>query len=91
MKEDEKFTPFMAVRNVTKAYPPTLMIHGTADTDVPFAQSEMMAAEFAKHGVTHLLIAIEGGEHGLRGGEEAAIERAYSDFAAFVLRHLEGE
>ena len=27
-------------------YPPTLLIHGTNDTDVPYEQSTMMAAEF---------------------------------------------
>ena len=34
--EPEKSYPFMAVKNVTENYPPTLMIHGTADTDVPY-------------------------------------------------------
>ena len=38
-KESEKFFPFMPVKNVTREYPPTVLIHGTADTDVPLEQS----------------------------------------------------
>ena len=32
----------MPVKNVTAAYPPTVLIHGTADTDVPFEQSQLI-------------------------------------------------
>lgn len=34
--ESDNFVPFMPLRNVTASYPPTVLIHGTADTDVPF-------------------------------------------------------
>jgi acetyl esterase/lipase len=90
-EEAEKFMPFMPVKNVTKAYPPTLMIHGTEDTDVPFEQSVMMAGELEKYGVEHRLIAIEGGEHGLGGGDTARIDAAYRDALAFVKKHLSVE
>ena len=33
--EPEKFYPYMAVKNVTADYPPTLLFHGELDTDVP--------------------------------------------------------
>ncbi|MCZ6671487.1 MAG: prolyl oligopeptidase family serine peptidase [Verrucomicrobia bacterium] len=46
----------------SKGYPPTLMIHGTNDTDVPDEQSVMMAEQFEQHGVPHKLISIENGE-----------------------------
>ena len=82
--EAEKFFPYMAVKNVTPDYPPTLLIHGTVDTDVPYEQSVMMAAEFKKHGVAHELISIEGGEHGLGGGDPKAIEAAYEKVRQFI-------
>lgn len=75
--EPEKFYPYMPVKNVTDDWPPTLMIHGTADTDVPHEQSEMMAHEFARHNVQHELISIAGGEHGLGGGDPEKIDQAY--------------
>jgi acetyl esterase/lipase len=83
-KESERFAPYMPVKNVTADFPPTAMIHGTSDTDVPHEQSAMMAQEFKNHDVPHLLISIEGGEHGLRGGDLERIDEAYVRALAFV-------
>lgn len=84
----ERFHPFMPLKNVTADYPPTLMIHGTADTDVPYEQSVLMAAEFRKHKVTHELISIPDGEHGLAGGDPKLIDDAYAQAFAFLKRAL---
>jgi acetyl esterase/lipase len=84
----DKLEPFMPVKNVTSKYPPTLLIHGEADTDVPFEQSQMMAEQFKKHGVEHRLIAFPGAEHGLPGVEQAKLDEAYGAAAEFLLKHL---
>lgn len=84
----EKFYPYMPVKNVTKNYPPTLMIHGTVDTDVPHEQSVMMAQQFKKHGVEHTLISIKNGEHGLGGGDPKAIDAAYQQAFEFIDAHM---
>ena len=89
-REAEKFFPFMPVKNVTAQYPPTVLIHGTADTDVPFEQSTMMAEEFKKHGVPFEFYEIARGEHGLGGGDPAEVERAYRKAFEFVKGRLEG-
>ncbi len=86
--EPEKFFPYMAMKNVTPEYPPTLMIHGDQDTDVPYEQSVMMAAELKKHGVEHRLITIHGGEHGLAGGAKQAIDDAYRAAFEFLRQRL---
>ena len=78
----------MTALNVTKRYPPTLMIHGTEDTDVPHEQSLIMARQFKKHGVTHRLISVQGGEHGLGGGKPADIRAAHASMLPFVLKHM---
>ncbi len=79
-KEPKWLNPYCPVRNVTIAYPPTLLIHGTADTDVPYAESKTMAAALAGAGVEHEFITVPGAGHGLAGatGEEKdhAAERA---------------
>ena len=77
----------MPVRNVTPSYPPTLLIHGTADTDVPYEQSVMMAEQLREHGVEHRLIAVPGAEHGLSGGDPALIDESYTAALEFVVRH----
>lgn len=85
----DKLRPYLPLGNIGPGYPPTVLIHGTADTDVPFAQSQMMAREFEKHGVLHQLHAIAGGEHGLGGGDPAAIKAAHERAFAFLKDRLE--
>ncbi len=82
--EAEKYGPYMPVKNVSREYPPTLLIHGTDDTDVPYEQSVMMAEEFKKFGVDHVFITIAHGEHGLGGGDPRKIESAYERAFQFV-------
>jgi len=86
--EAEKFHPFMPVKNVTPQYPPTLLIHGEADTDVPFEQSKLMEAEFKRHSVEHRLIAFPDAEHGLPGVDKTKLDEAYEAAAEFLLKHL---
>ncbi len=86
--EIEKYVPYMPVRNVSRDYPPTMLIHGQNDSDVPVELPEMMAAEFKRHGVEHQLIVIPGGEHGYAGAERALIEAAQQKAIAFLRAHL---
>ncbi len=87
--DPQKFHPYMAWKNVSRKYPPTAMIHGTDDTDVPFAQSKMMATELSRHGVPHLFIPVQGGEHGLAGADRDLVNSAYEKAFAFVKKQLE--
>jgi len=87
-RESGNFFPYMPVKNVTAEYPPTFMIHGTADTDVPHEQSAMMAAELKKRGVRNELVSVVGAEHGLAGGDAKIVEAAYARGFAFVDREM---
>jgi acetyl esterase/lipase len=89
LKEPTQFDPFMPVKNVTAEYPPTVLIHGTEDTDVPHEQSVMMVEQFRKHNVPHEFISIPNAEHGLSGGDPTLIDRAYARAFEFVDEHLE--
>jgi acetyl esterase/lipase len=89
MTEPEKFAPYMPLKNVTRDYPPTFLIHGEIDTDVPYDQSVLMAAELKRHGVKHRLVSIPKGEHGLEGGDRKQIDDAYSAAFAFIREHLD--
>jgi acetyl esterase/lipase len=86
--EAQRFEPFMPVKNVTPEYPPTVLIHGTNDTDVPYQQSELMAEQFKQHQVSHLVISVPGAEHGLAGGDPTQIEAAYAKAFGFVDERL---
>ncbi len=87
-KEIEKFYPYMAEKNVTPEYPPTVFIHGTKDTDVPYHLSVDMANLLKKEGVEHQLLTIQGAEHGLSGGNSKEIDQAYKTMFETVHRHL---
>lgn len=89
--EEARFVPYMPVRNVTPEYPPTLMVHGEKDTDVPCEQSRMMAAELERNHVEHRLITIPNAEHGLVGADPQRVDDAYRSAIAFVRRHLESD
>ncbi len=89
-KEPRAFDRFCPIRNVTKEYPPTLMLHGDNDTDVPHRQSVDMAAELKKHGVTHEFISIKNGPHGFdgKGLKDAEVAAAFERTLAFLKRHV---
>jgi len=86
--EADKFKPYMPVKNVTSAYPPTILIHGDKDTDVPVEQSRLMAAEMKKEGVEHWLITIAGAEHGLADGDRQEVKAAYEAAVEFLKKYL---
>ncbi len=50
--------------NIHKDYPPTLLLHGDADTDVPYQQSADMAAALTRAGISNELFTVAGGGHG---------------------------
>ena len=79
-KEPKWFDHYCPIRNVTNGYPPTLLIHGTAETDVPYAESQMMTAKLAEAGVEHEFVSVTGAGHGLAGAkpeeQQDAAERA---------------
>jgi acetyl esterase/lipase len=62
-KEPQKFKQFCPIRNVTKEYPPTLLLHGDKDIDVPYEESERMAAELKRNEIPHDFILMKNYNH----------------------------
>lgn len=86
--EPEFFYPFCPIRNVTPDYPPTLLLHGDEDTDVPYQQSVMMNESLEEFGVDHELVTIEGGEHGFDRGRGRDVDKALERVIAFLQSRL---
>jgi dipeptidyl aminopeptidase/acylaminoacyl peptidase len=90
--EPRAFDPFCPIRNVTKDYPPTLLLHGDQDTDVPYEQSVLMNKELERHGVEHRLITMKDRGHGFDGGrkamEDPVVVEAFDQVIAFLNKHL---
>ena len=88
--EPSAFLPFCPIRNVSAEYPPTLLLHGDKDTDVPYQQSVMMAEELKRAGVEHDLITIPNGGHGFDANMDSPVTRdAFETVLAFLQKHLE--
>ena len=93
------FDPWCPLRNVDAAWPPTLLLHGTADTDVPFEQSVLMEEALTAAGVNARLITLAGAPHVFdRGitladltastGQLTPVARACQESIAFLAHHL---
>lgn len=77
------FDSYCPVRNVTTAFPPTILVHGTRDDDVPHDESARFAARLADCGVEHRFISLPGVGHGFAGAlpeEVAAVEASIAEF-----------
>jgi acetyl esterase/lipase len=87
--EPRAFDPYCPVRNVTKSYPPTMLVHGTKDTDVPYELSVQMDKELTSKMVPHEFITITNGIHGFRSKVDAEIEaNTYKQMLAFLEEYL---
>jgi len=82
--DDRWFDPYSPLRNITPGYPPVMLVHGTADTDVPYEQSKMMAERLRQVGVQHQFVTVPGGGHGIGNIPAAEQERIYREAAEFL-------
>jgi len=85
--EPKAFDLNCPVRNLSAKYPPTLLIHGTKDTDVPHEQSVVMDRELSRHGVPHEFISVAGAGHGLGGVDKTVLAGIHQRVMAFLKRY----
>lgn len=77
------FDRYCPLRTITPDFPPTLLVHGTADTDVPHEESVRLAARLAELNVEHRFVSIRDVGHGFAGArpeEVAVIEGSVAEF-----------
>ena len=101
IKEPEKLIAYSPDRLVKPGYPPTLLLHGDRDTDVPFQLSERMAAALQHQHIEHSLYRMRGFNHlfdvfpdglppagkaiGLQNPQAAA---AFHEALLFIAKHI---
>jgi dipeptidyl aminopeptidase/acylaminoacyl peptidase len=81
------FDAFCPVRNVTPDYPPTMLIHGTKDTDVPYELSAQMDKELTAKGVAHEFVTIPEGGHGFGKDQAEIASRTYQQVIEFLKKY----
>lgn len=84
------YKAFEPIRNVTSSYPPTILLHGEKDTDVPFEQSVMMARELERNGVSYEFIHDPkwGHNFGYRSDGDPLFRQTYDRVLAFLAAHV---
>jgi len=86
--EPKAFDPFCPVRNVTADYPPTMLLHGDKDTDVPYELSVAMNQELERHHVAHEFITMPGRGHGFdRDMQDPEVAAAFDRALAFLKKY----
>ena len=79
------------IDNIRADFPPTLLLHGDEDTDVPYEQSVMMHGALREAGVQAELITLYGAGHGFdRNMQAPGVRQAYEKTVAFLKKHLNG-
>ncbi len=88
-KEPSFFTPYRPIQNITTDYPPTLLLHGDRDTDVPYQQSVLMDKGLSRHQVRHELITMHGRGHGFDDEmDNRMIKDVFNKVLAFLDKHI---
>jgi acetyl esterase/lipase len=81
--------PYCPVRHVAANNPPTLLLHGDEDTDVPYEQSVMMACALADANISHQLLTIPGGAHGFDADmRNPVVKAAFGDVLRFLAQYV---
>ena len=83
------FVNYEPIRNVSAAYPPTMLLHGEPDTDIPFEQSVLMQQELARYGVANEFVRNPNWEHTfLYMSNDASVDEAFGQIVSFLQQHV---
>jgi acetyl esterase/lipase len=89
----EWFRSVCPLHNITPEYPPTLLLHGDQDTDVPYAQSVLLSQAFMHYQVPHALITMPNYGHVFdqmgNGLDDPSIREAFTQVLTFLHTHTE--
>jgi acetyl esterase len=78
-------TEFSPINAVSDTSPPFLLIHGTDDNVVPFAQSERFCDKLRASNVSCEIYSVKGGGHGIRTWESAKL----TDYKSPMIRWIQ--
>lgn len=90
-KEREWYSKYEPIQNISPEYPPTILLHGEKDIDIPFKQSVLMADSLKHQGVSYELVINPnwGHEFDWYGGlEDPEVKEAYNRVLQFLEKHL---
>ncbi len=87
----EELKSLCPARNIRQNFPPTFLIHGTKDTDVPFSQSLKLSQEFEKNNIEYQFIEMKGFGHmfdKFEGGlDNEEIKKTFVEVLKFLMKY----
>lgn len=88
-KKEVTLDPFCPLKKVDEGYPPTLLLHGDADEDVPSEQSVFMSEALNNAGIENKLITIKNGKHSFdEDMGDPAVAEAFEEVRRFLKERL---
>ena len=89
INDREKLLRYCPEYNIGSTYPPTFLLHGDQDNDVPYEQSQQMSIALDKQGIENKLITIKGAGHGFDGdGKNPEVVQVFEDVVSFVQAYI---
>ncbi|MDD4834252.1 MAG: prolyl oligopeptidase family serine peptidase [Lutispora sp.] len=89
IKDKSQLLIYNPVSNITTEYPPTLLLHGTSDTDVPYEQSIIMNERLKRAGVKSEILIINGAEHLFdKNFNNLDVKNAFERVVAFLKTYI---
>lgn len=87
--EKNELSQFCPINYVNTHYPPTILLHGTNDEDVPYEQSVLMSETLTKAGVDNRFITIPNGKHVFdENWHDSTVQNAFKEVIEFLNKHL---
>ena len=89
-KQPKKYSQFSPIRNVTPKYPPTMLLHGDLDDEIPPDNSSRMAEELKRSGVPHQHITLTDFGHGFDfyKPNRQPVQDAFEEVLKFLAKHI---
>lgn len=85
----EKLYPFCPIKNIDANYPPTMLLHGDQDVDVPYEQSIIMSEALEKAGIDNTLHIIPNKPHVFdENMNDPLVIKAFDQVIAFLKKNL---
>lgn len=85
----QELSKYCPINYVDGNFPPTLLLHGTLDEDVPYNQSVLMSDRLTKAAVENQLITIPNGKHVFdEDWQNPLVRDAFEKVISFLKKHL---
>ncbi|WP_252504208.1 alpha/beta hydrolase [Sporosarcina sp. Marseille-Q4943] len=85
----DELSKYCPLFNIQANFPPTLLLHGTEDEDVPYEQSVLFAEKLKENGVEGKLITIPEGKHSFdEDWQNPIVQNAFEEVITFLNNKL---